>query len=96
MSSYVLAPAAQTDLEEIWDHIANDDFDAADRVIEEIRLAILRLATRPLMGHVRRDLAPPQYRFWPIYSYLIIYRPSTSPLEVVRVWHGAQNEPGLF
>ncbi len=63
--------------------------------MEEIRSAILRLSARPLIGHVRRDLAPPRYRFWPIYSYLIIYRPDTSPLEIVRVWHGAQDKPRL-
>ena len=65
MSSYVLSPLARRDLEEIWDRIAEHDFDTADRVIEEIRIAILRLTTHPLMGHIRRDLAPPRYRFWP-------------------------------
>lgn len=59
------------DIEEIWDRIAEDDFDTADRVLEEIRAAILRLVSRPLMGHVRGDLPPARYRFWPIYSYLI-------------------------
>ena len=96
MSSYILAPLARQDLEQIWDRIAEDDFDTADRVVEEIRTAILRLSARPLIGHVRRDLAPPHFRFWPIYSYLIIYRPDTSPLEVVRVWHGAQDKPRLL
>jgi plasmid stabilization system protein ParE len=26
--------------------------------------------------------------FWPVYSYLIIYRPDKKPLEVLRVLHG--------
>jgi toxin ParE1/3/4 len=95
MSSYILAPLAREDLTEIWDRIAEDDFDTADRVLDEIRTAILHLTSRPLMGHVRRDLAPPEYRFWPIYSYLIIYPPDTSPLQIVRVWHGAQRHPRL-
>jgi plasmid stabilization system protein ParE len=95
MNAYILAPLAREDLREIWDRIAEDDFNTADRVVDEIRSTILRLTKRPLMGHVRRDLAPPEYRFWPIYSYLIIYRPDTSPLQVVRVWHGAQRSPRL-
>ncbi len=95
MSPYILAPLAREDLREIWDRIAEDDVDTADRVLDEIRSDIVRLTTRPLMGHVRRDLAPPEYRFWPIYSYLIIYRPNTTPLEIVRVWHGAQRRPRL-
>ncbi len=30
MSFYILAPLARQDLEQIWDRIAEDDFDAAD------------------------------------------------------------------
>ena len=33
MSPYVLAPLAREDLRDIWDHIAEDDFDTADRVL---------------------------------------------------------------
>jgi plasmid stabilization system protein ParE/REP element-mobilizing transposase RayT len=65
MSPYILAPLAREDLRKIWDRIAEDDFDTADRVLEEIRSAISNLTRRPPMGHVRRDLAPPEYRFWP-------------------------------
>jgi plasmid stabilization system protein ParE len=36
MSSYILAPLAREDLKEIWDRIAEDDFDTADRVLDEI------------------------------------------------------------
>ena len=58
MSPYILAPLAREDLREIWDRIAEDDFDTADRVLDEIHSAILHLTRRPLTGHVRRDLAP--------------------------------------
>jgi plasmid stabilization system protein ParE len=95
MNPYILAPLAREDLREIWDHIAEDDLDTADRILDEIRSAILLLTSRPTMGHIREDLAPRSYRFWSIYSYLIIYRPNTSPLEIVRVWHGAQRRPRL-
>lgn len=36
MSEFVLHPAACKDLEEIWEYIALDNLDAADRVREEI------------------------------------------------------------
>ncbi len=36
MSGYVLHPDAYTDLAEIWEFIAEDNLDAADRVLEEI------------------------------------------------------------
>jgi plasmid stabilization system protein ParE len=40
MSGFVLHPAAFADLEEIWEFIAPDSLDAADRVLEEIFEAI--------------------------------------------------------
>jgi antitoxin ParD1/3/4/toxin ParE1/3/4 len=50
-----------------------------------------KLARIPGMGHSREDLADESLRFWPVYSYLIIYRPESRPLEVVRVLHGSRD-----
>ena len=36
MSGHVLYPEAYTDLDDIWDFIAEDNLDAADRVREDI------------------------------------------------------------
>ncbi len=95
--AYRLAPRAQADVEDIFRKIADDDFEAALRVDREIDEACLLLSTHPQMGHTREDLGiGATYRVWPIYSYLIIYRPDSDPLEIVRVWHGAQKKPSLF
>ena len=91
MSRFVLTPAAQADLLDIFDYISQDSSDAAHRVIAEIRAAMRKLADMPEMGHFRRDLATEPLRFWPVYSYLIIYRPEAKPLQVVRVLHGARD-----
>jgi toxin ParE1/3/4 len=37
------------------------------------------------------DLASEPLRFWPVYSYLIIYRPELRPLQVVRILHGSRD-----
>ena len=50
MSGFVLHPAAFADLEEIWEFIAADSLDAADRVLEEIFQAIHSLVPFPLVG----------------------------------------------
>jgi antitoxin ParD1/3/4/toxin ParE1/3/4 len=50
-----------------------------------------RLADMPGMGHLCKDLADESLRFWAVYSYLILYRPDTSPLQVIRVLHGARD-----
>lgn len=43
MSGYVLHPEAYADLDDIWEYIAADSLDAADRVRQEIHEAILAL-----------------------------------------------------
>ena len=88
MSSFLLSHEARQDILDIWDFIAQDNADAADRVTAEIRSAILKLAKFPELGHLRRDLADEPLRFWRVHSYLIVYRPKRSPLEIVRILSG--------
>jgi len=95
MRRYLLTPLARVDLHETVRYIAKRNPEAARRVRRELEQAMVRLAERPDMGHIREDLAPPTYRFWPVYSYLIIYRPATNPMQVIRVWHGARGTPQL-
>lgn len=47
MSGFVLHPAAFQDLNEIWDFIATDNLDAADRILEEIQDSIRKLVSFP-------------------------------------------------
>jgi antitoxin ParD1/3/4/toxin ParE1/3/4 len=88
---FVLTAAARADLTEISDYTRQESPAAARRVRDELREAMRRLAQMPGMGHLREDLADEPLRFWPVYSYLIIYRPETDPLEIVRVLHGARD-----
>ena len=85
MSRYILSRLALHDLLEIWEFIAADSIDAADRVSGDIEQALETLADNPRMGHLREDLAAQPLRFWLVHSYLIVYRPVTEPLEVVRI-----------
>lgn len=48
-------PDAQTDFEEIWDYIAEDNADAADRVIGDVLAAVRALVSLPYQGHRRID-----------------------------------------
>lgn len=96
MSEFLLSPAARLDLLDIWEYIARDSVEAADRVIEKIHSEIRELARQPGLGHFRRDLADEPLRFWRVYAYLIIYRPETRPLEVVRVLSAYRNVKALL
>jgi len=91
MSQFVLHPDANADLEEIWEYIAADNLDAADRVREEIYDAIQSLVAFPYTGHSRPDLTSRPLRFQLVRDYLIAYAPDEKPLAVIAVLHGRRN-----
>ncbi len=91
MSRFLLTPTAKEDLREIAEFIRQDSPEAAKRVLSKLRESMAKLAGTPLMGHLREDLTEEPIRFWPVYSYLVIYRPETRPLQILRVLHGARD-----
>jgi toxin ParE1/3/4 len=89
---YVLAPEAALDLVQIWRHVKEHSSVAiADRVESVIREKIVFLAGNPDAGHWRKNLTDEAVKFFPVYSYLIVYRPDTKPLQVVSVLHGRRD-----
>lgn len=96
MLRFVLSSEATADLREVHDYIAADDPAAARRVLDDLRTAMHRLAEHPGLGHLRDDLADEALRVWTVHSYLVIYRPDTRPLQVVRVLSGYRDIAGLL
>jgi plasmid stabilization system protein ParE len=97
VKAYSLSAAAENDLHEIWAYIAGDNISAADTLEAEILAACQRLATRPDLGHVRRDLTDESVLFFNVRGvYLIVYLEKTEPLKVVRILHGGRDLKGLF
>ena len=89
---YVLAPEAALDLVQIWRYLKNNaSLETANRVESVIREKIAYLARRPGAGHWRKDLTDETVKFFSIYSYLIVYRPETRPLQVVAFLHGRRD-----
>jgi toxin ParE1/3/4 len=89
---YVLAPEAALDLVQIWRYIVKQSsFQIADRVESVILDKIIFLAGSPGAGHWRRNLTDQAVKFFPVYSYLIVYRPDTKPLQVVSILHGRRD-----
>jgi plasmid stabilization system protein ParE len=91
MSEFVLHPDACADLEEIWEYIAVDNQDAADRFLEEIYQAIRALVPFPHQGHIRSDLTSRPLRFHPARDFLIAYVPTEKPLIVIAILHGRRS-----
>ena len=86
---------ALEDLIVIWSYIADDNSDAADRLLDEIDEICNTLAEAPHAGRLREDLAP-ELRSLPVGNYVIFYRPHGDGVIVIRVLHGARDLPGMF
>jgi toxin ParE1/3/4 len=96
VNEYELSARARLDLLEIWEHIADRDVDAADRVLADLRGAMVKLAEFPGLGHRRADVADARYLFWRVHSFIIVYLPETRPLAISRVVHGRRDFRTLF
>jgi plasmid stabilization system protein ParE len=96
MSDFVLTPAAQADVLRIIDFLQGDNPSAILKVVDALDDAMQLLAENPMIGHIRRDLAGDDVRFWPVFKYLIVYQPGTKPLQVVRVLHGRRDLKALL
>ncbi|MBV8291482.1 MAG: type II toxin-antitoxin system RelE/ParE family toxin [Mycobacterium sp.] len=88
MSRYVLSPAAQADLEQIWDY-TNDHWgvDQAEEYLREVQRAIERAAANPRIGRDCDEIRP-GYRKLAAGSHTLFYRVNAEGIiEVVRVLH---------
>lgn len=85
---------AEEDLIALWLYIAEDNPEAADRLLNRIDAACARIADAPMLGPARPDLAP-EMRIFVVGRYLILYRQTIDGIEVVRVVHGARNLDNL-
>lgn len=96
MREWEFTSRANKDLFEIWNYIAQDNPEAANRVGRAIILARELVSNSPFAGKAREDLAPLPLRFWlvqPYVNYCVVYDPETKPLQIVRIIHGARNLP---
>jgi plasmid stabilization system protein ParE len=94
---FILAPEAARDLVQIWRYISKESSrETADRVEAVVRSKFNLLAEFPHSGHWRRDLTDADVRFFSVYSYLIVYRPETKPLQIVSILHGNRDVKGIL
>jgi len=91
MATVNFAQSARTDLLETWLFIAEENLNAADRVLDTIEQEAKVLATQPLMGRARPDLAQ-DIRTWPTStSYTLFYVAEPNGITVIRVLHHARD-----
>lgn len=86
---------ASADIAEIWDVIAEDNIDQADAWIDRLDDRLHLLATQPLMGRSRDELAL-GVRSLPFGRYVLFYAPLDDGIDVVRVLHSARDAESVF
>ena len=86
---------ARDDLDGIYSDVAQDSPPAADRLIDAIESRFRLLASNPLMGEARPELAP-GLRSFSVGNYVIFFRPRDNGIDVARVLHGAQDINRIF
>ena len=95
MARVTRRPLAAADILDIWDHIAEGSLDQADRWVDKLDEKFGILATQPLMGRAREELAA-DLRSFPFGRYIIFYKPVQDGIDVVRVLHSARDIDAAF
>ena len=84
--------AARNDLSNIRKHIGKDSPQAASRMAVELVAACDRLELFPERG--RPGLVPQTRELTTVWPYVIVYRVLGQTVEILRIWHGAQDRKG--
>lgn len=95
MSTLIVSPLAEEDLEEIWSFVAERDVEAADRLIDEITGRFDHLLAYPEAGRARHELLV-NLRSLPVKRYVIFYQPTDDGVEIFRVLHGSRDVQSEF
>jgi toxin ParE1/3/4 len=90
--SVVFAVEALDDLDHIRAHIGRENPPAASRIAVQIVAACDRLEYLPERG--LPGLVPGTREMTVIWPYVIVYRVISARVEIIRVWHGAQDRNG--
>ena len=81
MKRFILTKLAEDDLPQIKNYLA-------ERAGPTV--------ARRVMKEIHDDLTSRPLKFWAVFSYLIVYTPSSRPIHVIRVLHGAQDVEHLL
>jgi toxin ParE1/3/4 len=84
MLTLIKSPTSEEDLIDIWLYIAEDQPVNADRLLDRLNEAMIKLTEMPKMG-VERSKLIKGLRSYPVGKYILYYRIKENDLEVVRV-----------
>lgn len=82
--------ASREDVSGIWSYIAGKDIKAAEALIETFDAKLRLLASNPMLGQARPELAP-SLRSFTVGNYLVFYTPEPDGIFLIRVLHGSRD-----
>jgi toxin ParE1/3/4 len=91
MPRLVISPAAENDLNDILEYIAQDKPEAALRWVRKIRETFTIVAENPEIGERRREFKTGIFRSTLVGSYVVFYGPIVDGIEIARVVSGARD-----
>jgi toxin ParE1/3/4 len=96
-----IRPAASNDIDNFAEYIARDSLRMGLEFLDAVQASLEFVATSPEIGEacLFRDRAIAELRMWPVRGFkkhIIIYRPSPTGIEVVRLIHAAQDFRAIF
>lgn len=95
MKPYRFTDAAEQDLLEIEDYLAERSDTAADTVLDDIEATCRLVGEHPGVGRARDELGPGVMSF-PVGSYVVFYTEQDDAVVIVRVLHGRRDIPNVF
>ena len=101
MAKFILDPSVEDELWAIWAFIAEDNPDAATRLVEAAHETFKMLAANPELGRRGKFRHPRlrgvrSFRVSGFDKYLILYRAVSQGIQVLHVYHGARDLEALF
>jgi toxin ParE1/3/4 len=94
-TSVRLSEAAEGDLVEIWQFIAEDSVSKADSLLATLEDRAATLARNAEIGRLRPELAD-DIRSFPIGNYILFYTFTPEGILIARVLHGARDIDRMF
>jgi toxin ParE1/3/4 len=86
---------ARVDLLQVWNYIAERNFDAANGVLDRILESLNLIATQPHMGESVDNLKVGARRY-SVGNYVVYFEPIDGGICLLRVVHAARNLDNLF
>ena len=91
----IISDQARKDLIDIWQYIALDSIENANRFIDLVYEKCIELSHMPEIGRMRNELVP-GIRSLPIKRYVIFYMVREKNIEIARVLSGYRDLASIF